>query len=74
MEERKHEGKAKKEINVIKFGIAQSVYRLAMGVLIPAGARDFSLLHSVQTGSGADPTSYPMSTGGSFPGGNAAGA
>jgi hypothetical protein len=28
----------------------------------------FSPLHSVQTDSGAHPTSYPMSTGGSFPG------
>jgi hypothetical protein len=28
---------------------------------------------SVQTGSGVHPTSYPMGTGGSFPGGKAAG-
>jgi hypothetical protein len=66
MEERKHEGKAEKEINKMKFGIAQSLYRLALGwtawVRIAEGARDFYLLHSVQTGSGADPT------GGSFPG------
>jgi hypothetical protein len=31
-----------------------------------------NFLHSVQTGSGVHPTSYPMSTGGSFPGGRAA--
>jgi hypothetical protein len=29
----------------------------------------FYLLHSLQTGSGARPSSYPMDTGGSFPGG-----
>jgi hypothetical protein len=28
--------------------------------------QDVSLLHDVQTGSGAHPASYPMSTGGSF--------
>jgi hypothetical protein len=32
-----------------------------------AGARDFSLLHSTQTGSGAHPTSFSMGTGVSFP-------
>jgi hypothetical protein len=37
------------------------------GVLFPAGARDFSVLHSVQTGSEAHPASYTMSTGASFP-------
>jgi hypothetical protein len=31
-------------------------------VRIPAGARDFSLHHRVQTGSGAHPASYPMVT------------
>jgi hypothetical protein len=31
-------------------------------------------VHVVQTGSGAHPTSYPMATGGAFPGGKAAGA
>jgi hypothetical protein len=34
----------------------------------------FPLLHSVQTDSGAHQASYPMGTGGSFPGGKAAGA
>jgi hypothetical protein len=32
-----------------------------------AGARDFPLLHSTQTGCGAHPTSYPVGTGVSFP-------
>jgi hypothetical protein len=30
--------------------------------------QNFSLLHNVQTGSGARPASYPMDTGGDFPG------
>jgi hypothetical protein len=42
------------------------------GVRFPARQRDFSLLFSVQTGSGAHPASYSMGTGGSFPGGNVA--
>jgi hypothetical protein len=33
-----------------------------------------SLLHIVQTGSGAHPTSYPLGTRGSFPGSKYAGA
>jgi hypothetical protein len=32
------------------------------------GAWNFSLHHCVQNGSGAHPASYPMDTGGSFPG------
>jgi hypothetical protein len=43
-------------------------------VRFPAGSGNFSLLHRVQNGSGAHPTSYPMGTRGSFPGGKAAGA
>jgi hypothetical protein len=43
-------------------------------VRFPAGAGNFSLHYSVQNGSGAHPTSYPMGTRGSFPGGKAAGA
>jgi hypothetical protein len=30
--------------------------------------KKFSLLHIVQTGTGVNPTSYKMGTGGSFPG------
>jgi hypothetical protein len=33
-----------------------------------------TIICGVQTGSGAHPDSYPISTGGSFPGGKAAGA
>jgi hypothetical protein len=50
-------------------------YELAgrgVGVRVPAW-QNFSLLHSVQTSSGAHPASYPMVTEGSFPGGKAAG-
>jgi hypothetical protein len=32
-------------------------------VLLPAGARKLSLVHSVQTGSGVHPASYPVGTG-----------
>jgi hypothetical protein len=38
------------------------------GVRFSAGAKELSLLHSIQTGSGAHPASYPMGTGGFFPG------
>jgi hypothetical protein len=44
-----------------------SVGIVMAGVRFPAGTRDFSLLHSVQTGSGAHPASYIMGTGGYFP-------
>jgi hypothetical protein len=43
-------------------------------VPFPAGARNFSLHHRVQTGSGVRPPSYPVGTKGSFPGGKVAGA
>jgi hypothetical protein len=39
------------------------------GVWSPAGAKDFSSRPCIQTGSGAQPASYPIGTGGSFPGG-----
>jgi hypothetical protein len=38
----------------------------AIGVRSPAGAKDFSSIHCVQTGSGAYPASCPRGTGGSF--------
>jgi hypothetical protein len=43
-------------------------------VRFPAGAGNYSLHHRVQNGSGVHPASYPMGTGGSFPGSKAAGA
>jgi hypothetical protein len=42
-------------------------------VRFPAVAGNFSLHHRVQNGSGAHPASCPTGTGGSFPGGIAAG-
>jgi hypothetical protein len=42
-------------------------------ILVRVGSR-ISLLHVVQTGSGAHPASYPMDTGGSLLGGRVVGA
>jgi hypothetical protein len=39
----------------------------------PTGTGNFSLHHRVQNGSGAHPASYPMDSGGSFPGSKTAG-
>jgi hypothetical protein len=41
----------------------------AIEVRSPTGTEDFSSSPCVQTGSGAHPASYPMGTGGPFPGG-----
>jgi hypothetical protein len=43
-----------------------------IGVRFPAGAANFSLRRHIQSGSGTHLASYPMGTGGSFPGGKAA--
>jgi hypothetical protein len=43
----------------------------AIEVRSPTGAGDFSSSPCVQTGSGAHPASYPVGTGGSFPGSKA---
>jgi hypothetical protein len=43
----------------------------AIGVQFPAEAKDFSSSLCVQTGSGANPDSCTMGTGGAFPGGKA---
>jgi hypothetical protein len=51
-----------------------SHYSWTAGVRFPAGSIAFYLLHSVQTGSGAHPASYPMGTGDSFPEDKSAGA
>jgi hypothetical protein len=42
------------------------------GVRLPIGVRDVPIVRSVQTGSGAQPASYPMGTGYFFPGDKAA--
>jgi hypothetical protein len=50
--------------NLIGAGIGQSVERRAAGCIrFPAGARNCSILHSVQTDSGVHPRSYLMGTG-----------
>jgi hypothetical protein len=43
-----------------------------IGVRSPAGAKDFSSILCVQTGSEAHPASCPIGTGGPFPGGKSA--
>jgi hypothetical protein len=51
-----------------------SDYRLddmAIGLRSPAGAKDFSSIHCVQTGSGGHLAPCPMGTGCPFPGGKA---
>jgi hypothetical protein len=53
-------------------GITQLVWGRDTGwaveVRFLAGTKDFSLLYSVETGSGAHPAPYSIGTGGSFPG------
>jgi hypothetical protein len=60
---------------VLRAAVAQSVQCLTTGWTIevrsPTEAEDFSSSPWVQTGSGAHPASYPMGTGGPFPGGKA---
>jgi hypothetical protein len=43
----------------------------AIKVRSPTGAEDFSSSPCIHTSSGAHPASYPMGTGGPFPGGKA---
>jgi hypothetical protein len=43
----------------------------SIGVRSPAGAKDFSSILCVQTGSGTHPVSCTIGTGGPFPGGKA---
>jgi hypothetical protein len=60
------------QYSVLKAEIAQSAQRLATGWTIKGSKSDsrwrqeFSILHVVQTGSGAHPAFYPIGTGGSF--------
>ena len=48
---------------VSEVGIMPSQEVVRSGVRVPRGARDFSILHTVQTLSGAHAASYSMSTG-----------
>jgi hypothetical protein len=58
-------------------GRAQSIQRYAMGwragIRFPVVERDFSLVHSAQIGTGAQPAFYPMGTRNYLPGSKAAG-
>jgi hypothetical protein len=49
--------------------VTATAYELDGRGLIPGSGKDFSLFHSVQTGSGAQPASYSMGSGGTFAGG-----
>jgi hypothetical protein len=68
--------------NYYKSAVAQSVYQLATGLTTEKPefesleGQEFSVLHIVQTGSGANPASYSMGVAGrgSFSGGKEAGA
>jgi hypothetical protein len=58
----------------VGIALGYELHDLGSRVRFPAGTGNFSLHHGAQNGSGAHPTSYPMGTRGSFPGGKAAGA
>jgi hypothetical protein len=51
---------------VANINIAWKAMGWTAQVRFPA-AKDFCLLHSIQTSSGAHPVFYPMGTGGDFP-------
>jgi hypothetical protein len=57
-----------KNMHLSSVGIAMGCSAEGIGVRFPAGAKYFSVLRNVQTGSGAHPDFYPMDTGGCFPG------
>jgi hypothetical protein len=55
----------------LSFGIATG-YGLDIGGSIPETGKRYSIVHSVQSGPGAHPDSYPMGMGGLFPPGREA--
>jgi hypothetical protein len=56
-------------VNVVDSSVGVVVgYRLDCWGLFHGRARDFSVLHSIQTGSGAHPSSYSLDTGECFHG------
>jgi hypothetical protein len=61
---------------LISVGIATGYWLddRGVGIRLPEWVSYYFLLHSVQTGSPVHPASHQMGTGGSFPGGKAAGA
>jgi hypothetical protein len=60
-------------VSAVGIATAYGLDDQGVGVRVPVGS-EFSLLHVVQTGSGAHLASYPMGTGSSFLGGEEAGA
>jgi hypothetical protein len=58
--------------SAVGIATAYGLTEQGVGVPVPVGSEGF--LHIVETGSGAHPASYPMGTGGSFPGGKPTGA
>ena len=48
------------------FGISPRMRSGRFGVRVPVGARDFSFLQNVKTGSGTHPASYSVGTGSLF--------
>jgi hypothetical protein len=64
--------------SLLETKVGQWVQRQATGwtdgIRFPAGERYFSLLRNIQTAYGAgQPASYPIGSGGTFPGGKGAG-
>jgi hypothetical protein len=65
----------KTELGRLELGVIETDYGLdGRGSILGKGKKDFSLFHSVRTGSGVHPASYSMGAGGYFLGGKAAGA
>jgi hypothetical protein len=61
-------------IHIVQIALGYGLDDQGSRVRFPAEAGNFSLRHRVQNGSGVHPASYPMGTGGSFPGSKASGA
>jgi hypothetical protein len=59
--------------NSVSIVLGYGLHDRGSRVRFPVGAGNFSLHHSVQNSSGAQPASYPMGTRGSFSGDKAAG-
>jgi hypothetical protein len=74
MEKRREGGHLKSRDSSVGIVTGYGLDDQMIGIRFPARAGSFSLRHRIQTGSGAHPASYPVGTGGSFPGDKAAGA
>jgi hypothetical protein len=65
---------AKSRDNSVGIALGYGLDDRGSRVRFPAGAGKFSLHYRIQNGSGDHPTSYPIGTRSSFPGGKTAGA